>query len=208
MNRILRTSILVTMMSLCCVSLPAQSFGDLLKKASDGLNLGSTAKDYVSALLGKDKVTAEDLVGTWTYSEPVLVLESDQVLGKIGGAVMAQTAEKKLSSVMEKIGVKPGVVKMTFNSDGTYTCELNGHTIRGTYEVQNATLTLKKLNFTALSANVKKTGNSLQLAVQADKLLTLVSSLTSIVPEDGMLSTVTSLFKSYDGMQVGVKFEK
>lgn len=196
------------MMSLCCVSLSAQSFGDLLKKASDGLNLGSTAKDYVSALLGKDKVTAEDLVGTWTYSEPVLVLESDQVLGKIGGAVMAQTAEKKLSSVMEKIGVKPGVVKMTFNSDGTYTCELNGHTIRGTYEVQDATLTLKKLNFTALSANVKKTGNSLQLAVQADKLMTLVSSLTSIVPEDGMLSTVTSLFKSYDGMQVGVKFEK
>lgn len=196
------------MMSLCCVSLSAQSFGDLLKKASDGLNLGSTAKDYVSALLGKDKVTAEDLVGTWTYSEPVLVLESDQVLGKIGGAVMAQTAEKKLSSVMEKIGVKPGVVKTTFNSDGTYTCELNGHTIRGTYEVQDATLTLKKLNFTALSANVKKTGNSLQLAVQADKLLTLVSSLTSIVPEDGMLSTVTSLFKSYDGMQVGVKFEK
>lgn len=208
MNRILRTSILVTMMSLSSVSLSAQSFGDLLKKASDGLNLGSTAKDYVSALLGKDKVTAEDLVGTWTYSEPVLVLESDQVLGKIGGAVMAQTAEKKLSSVMEKIGVKPGVVKMTFNSDGTYTCELNGHTIRGTYEVQDATLTLKKLNFTALSANVKKTGNSLQLAVQADKLLTLVSSLTSIVPEDGMLSTVTSLFKSYDGMQVGVKFEK
>lgn len=208
MNRILRTSILVTMMSLSCVSLSAQSFGDLLKKASDGLNLGSTAKDYVSALLGKDKVTAEDLVGTWTYAEPVLVLESDQVLGKIGGAVMAQTAEKKLSSVMEKIGVKPGVVKMTFNSDGTYTCELNGHTIRGTYEVQDATLTLKKLNFTALSANVKKTGNSLQLAVQADKLLTLVSSLTSIVPEDGMLSTVTSLFKSYDGMQVGVKFEK
>ncbi len=208
MNRILRTSILVTMMSLCCVSLPAQSIGDLLKKASSGLNLGNTAKDYVSALLGKDKVTAEDLVGTWTYSEPVLVLESDQVLGKIGGAVMAQTAEKKLSSVMEKIGVKPGVVKMTFNSDGTYTCELNGHTIRGTYEVQDATLTLKKLNFTALSANVKKTGNSLQLAVQADKLLTLVSSLTSIVPEDGMLSTVTSLFKSYDGMQVGVKFEK
>ena len=196
------------MMSLCCVSLSAQSFGDLLKKASDGLNLGSTAKDYVSALLGKDKVTAEDLVGTWTYSEPVLVLESDQVLGKIGGAVMVQTAEKKLSSVMEKIGVKPGVVKMTFNRDGTYTCELNGHTIRGTYEVQDATLTLKKLNFTALSANVKKTGNSLQLAVQADKLLTLVSSLTSIVPEDGMLSTVKSLFKSYDGMQVGVKFEK
>ncbi len=208
MKRFLRASILTAVLSFCCVSLPAQSIGDLLKKASSGLNLGNTAKDYVSALLGKDKVTAEDLVGTWTYAEPVLVLESDQVLGKIGGAVMAQTAEKKLSSVMEKIGVKPGVVKMTFNSDGTYTCELNGHTIRGTYEVQDATLTLKKLNFTALSANVKKTGNSLQLAVQADKLLTLVSSLTSIVPEDGMLSTVTSLFKSYDGMQVGVKFEK
>lgn len=208
MKRFLRASILVTVMSFCCASLPAQSFGDLLKKASDGLNLGSTAKDYVSALLGKDKVAAEDLVGTWTYAEPVLVLESDQVLGQIGGAVMAQTAEKKLSSVMEKIGVKPGVVKMTFNRDSTYTCELNGHAIRGTYEVKDATLTLKKLNFTALSANVKKTGNNLQLAVQADKLLTLVSSLTSIVPEDGMFSTVTSLFKSYDGMQVGVKFEK
>ena len=63
MKRFLRASILVTVMSFCCASLPAQSFGDLLKKASDGLNLGSTAKDYVSALLGKDKVAAED----WAY---------------------------------------------------------------------------------------------------------------------------------------------
>lgn len=208
MKRFLRASILVTVMSLCCASLPAQSFGDLLKKASDGFNLGSTAKDYVSALLGKDKVAAEDLVGTWTYAEPVLVLESDQVLGKIGGAVMAQTAEKKLSSVMEKIGVKPGVVKMTFNADSTYTCDFNGRSLRGTYEVSDTTLTLKKFNFTTLSTNVKKTGNTLQLAVKADKLLTLISTITSLAPEGGLLSSATSLVNNYDGLQIGVKFTR
>ncbi len=208
MKQFLRISLFFVVLNLCSVSLSAQSLGDILKKASSGLNIGSTAKDYVSALLGKDKVEANDLAGTWTYKEPVLVLESDKVLGKIGGAVMANTAEEKLASVMEKVGIKPGVIKLTFNTDSTYTCELNGRSIRGTYEVKDATLTLKKLNFTTLSANVKRTGNSLQLAVEADKLLTLISSITSIIPEEGMLSTVTSLFKSYDGMQIGMKFEK
>ena len=51
----------------------------------------------------------------------------------------------------------------------SYVCTMNGRDIKGTYEVADTTLTLKKLNFTTLKSNVKKTGNTLQLSVDADK---------------------------------------
>ena len=38
--------------------------------------------------------------------------------------------------------------------------------------------------------------------------LTLISSITSIVPQDGLLSTATGLINNFDGMKIGVKFTK
>ena len=208
MRKILKAGLFVALFQVCCVSLPAQSLGDVLKKVASSSSVVETATDYVASLLGVSEVTAEDLVGTWTYSEPVLVLESDQILSKLGGTVAASTIEEKMASVLEKIGLSEGDVKLTFESGGKYACEFNGHSISGTYEVSDATLTLKKLNYTTLSANVKKTGSTLQLAVEADKLLTLVSSITSLAPSSSTLSTVTSLLNNYDGLQLGMKFTK
>ena len=167
----LRMFLSVALFGLFSMSASAQSFGDLLKKVTSGTSALSTAKDYVVSLLGTDKVTAADLSGTWSYSEPAVVFESENVVSKLGGAALAQSTEKQLASL-------------------------------------DTTLTLKKLNFTTLKSNVKKTGNTLQLSVDADKLLTLISSITSIVPQDGLLSTATGLINNFDGMKIGVKFTK
>lgn len=204
----LRMFLSVALFGLFSMSASAQSFGDLLKKVTSGTSALSTAKDYVVSLLGTDKVTAADLSGTWSYSEPAVVFESENVVSKLGGAALAQSTEKQLASLLEKIGLEAGKIQLTFNEDGSYVCTMNGRDIKGTYEVADTTLTLKKLNFTTLKSNVKKTGNTLQLSVDADKLLTLISSITSIVPQDGLLSTVTGLINNFDGMKIGVKFTK
>ncbi len=202
----------LALLSIFTMTASAQSIGDLLKKAASSVTSNSstveTVTGYVTSLLGTDKVTAKDIVGTWTYSEPALVFESDNVLNKLGGVALAETAENKLASTLNKVGVKSGSITLTFKSDNTYTCKMGGRSITGTYEVSNATLTLKKLNYTTLQTNIKKTGSTLQLAVEADKLLTLISSVSSVVPQQGVLSTVTSLVNSYDGLQVGLKFKK
>ena len=85
----LRMFLSVALFGLFSMSASAQSFGDLLKKVTSGTSALSTAKDYVVSLLGTDKVTAADLSGTWSYSEPAVVFESENVVSKLGGAALA-----------------------------------------------------------------------------------------------------------------------
>ena len=208
----MKRSFLKIVMTLLLTALPAAAgaqslLGGLLDKLSDKETSGSIG-DAISALLGKDEVKQNTLVGTWTYEGPAIVFESENIANKLGGKLLSSKGEDMLATQLEKVGMKPGVVSITFNADSTYTCQLGSKTTRGTYEVKDATLSLKKLNFTTLKTNAKVSGSELQLAVQADKILTLVSSLSNISGSNSMLSTVTNFMKGYDGMQVGVKFKK
>lgn len=186
----------------------AQSvLGGLLNKLGGGSGSGLIS-DAVSALLGTKKVEQSTLVGTWSYEGPALVFESENIANKLGGSLLSSKGEDLLSTQLEKIGLKPGGLEITFKSDSTYTCKLGGRNISGKYEVNDATLQLKKLNFTTLKANAKVTGSELQLAVEADKVLTLVSSLSNLAGSNSTLSAITGFMKGYDGMQVGMKFKK
>ena len=117
----LRMFLSVALFGLFSMSASAQSFGDLLKKVTSGTSALSTAKDYVVSLLGTDKVTAADLSGTWSYSEPAVVFESENVVSKLGGAALAQSTEKQLASLLEKIGLEAGKIQLTFNDEGSLT---------------------------------------------------------------------------------------
>lgn len=208
----MKRSFLKIVMTLLLTALPAAAgaqslLGGLLDKLSDKETSGAIG-DAISALLGKDEVKQNTLVGTWTYEGPAIVFESENIANKLGGKLLSSKGEDMLATQLEKVGMKPGVVSITFNADSTYTCQLGSKTTRGTYEVKDATLSLKKLNFTTLKTNAKVSGSELQLAVEADKILTLVSSLSNLSGSNSMLSTVTNFMKGYDGMQVGVKFKK
>lgn len=208
----MKRSFLKIVMTLLLTALPAAAgaqslLGGLLDKLSNKETSGGIG-DAISALLGKDEVKQNTLVGTWIYEGPAIVFESENIANKLGGKLLSSKGEDMLATQLEKVGMKPGVVSITFNADSTYTCQLGSKTTRGTYEVKDATLSLKKLNFTTLKTNAKVSGSELQLAVQADKILTLVSSLGNISGSNSMLSTVTNFMKGYDGMQVGVKFKK
>ena len=180
-----------------------------------GFGLGeASAQDLKSILSGVAKVVgnkvtekSNSIEGTWTFVGPDCKFESDNLLAKAGGEVAAKKVEDKMSGILSTLGFKEGTT-YTFNADSTYTCQLGSRTTSGTYEVNDATLSLKKLNFTTLKTNAKVSGSELQLAVQADKILTLVSSLSNLSGSNSMLSTVTNFMKGYDGMQVGVKFKK
>lgn len=208
----MKRSLLKIVMTLLLTALPAAAgaqslLGGLLDKLSNKETSGGIG-DAISALLGKDEVKQNTLVGTWTYEGPAIVFESENIANKLGGKLLSSKGEDMLATQLEKVGMKPGVVSITFNADSTYTCQLGSKTTRGTYEVKDATLSLKKLNFTTLKTNAKVSGSELQLAVEADKILTLVSSLSNLSGSNSMLSTVTNFMKGYDGMQVGVKFKK
>lgn len=179
----------------------------LLNKVT-GSEASSTIANAVTSILGSKKVSQSTLVGTWSYESPAIVFESDDIANKLGGSLLSSKGEELMSTQLKKLGVQPGKVVVTFNSDSTYTCKLGSKTTKGKYSVKDATLTLTKLGFTTMKTNVKVTGKEMQLAVEADKLLSLVSSFGNVAGSVSGLSSLTSFIKGYDGMQVGMKFQK
>lgn len=201
-------------------ALSAQSLGDILKKASSAVTSSSTTTSssstassllggLVTNLLGTSKVSKSNLVGTWDYTEPAIVFESSNIAGKLAGTALEKKAEKQLSSVLTTAGFTKGKVKLTFASDGTFTAALSGRTIEGTYKVSGSTISFSKTGLSTVKANASISGSTLQLAIDADKLSTVLNAATKVASSmSSTVSTLSSLLGSSDGMQLGMKFTK
>ncbi len=189
---------------------PSLSAQNILKNLGNALKDG-TVTDVVTSLIGTKEVGMNDIVGTWVYDSPSIVLESDDVLSKIGGTAITSKGEKYLEEAVTKCGLKSGAVSLTFNADSTYSCTFGGRQVKGTYSLEGANLTLKRQMGTRginVTANVNRLSKELQLAVKADKLLTLLESFSDKMKTNSSMSTFSSLLKKYKGMQAGLKFKK
>ena len=209
MKKILFKGFVLSALFVCAQGANAQLSG-LLDKAKSAISSGSAASDIVSSLIGTATVTTSNISGAWSYSKPAIAFESENLLSQAGGAAAASTIEDKLSSAVSKYGITAGKMILTFKSDGTFTCTVNGKSTSGTYKLSKATITLytAKLQKKTLSANVKISGSTLQITFKADKLLTFIQGLNTINASSSSLSTVSSLAKNFSGMQIGFKFSK
>lgn len=190
------------------VGMAQNVLGDLLGGLAGGSGAGSTVSNVVGALIGNKEVSQASLVGTWTYTEPAIAFQSQNVANQVGGALAAAQAEKKLGAALSKYGVTAGKVQLTFNEDGTYTCVIGKKKVSGKYTVSGSTISLTKTGIKSVKANVKLTGKELQLTADASKLLRLVQSLGNVAGNNTSLSTLTSLLSGFDGVNLGMKLKK
>ena len=178
---------------------------DKTKEYKDLFNKENVEK-VVSAVTGKNTV---DMTGTWSYTGAAIEFESDNLLMKAGGAVAATTAEAKLNEQLSKVGIKPGQMSFTFNADSTFNAKLGTKTLNGTY-MYNATekhVTMKFVRLINMNAKVNCTSGSMDLLFESDKLLKLITFLSS-KSSNATLKTISSLANSYDGMMLGFSLEK
>lgn len=185
--------------------------GSLLGTLSNGNGLGSLTENAASTikgwLTGTTAPTAAQLTGNWVYSEPAVKLESDNLLAQAGGTLIQNTAESKIKEQLEKFGFTSGTVTLTFNADSTYKCQMGNIPQSGQYSLNVNKMQLKSLLMT-VDATATISGNNLQLAVDADKILKLLESMGSLASQSTTISTLTKLLESYDGLQIGMKFTK
>ena len=82
-----------------------------------------TVVKILGSVLGQfyDTTTKTALVGNWTYDEPAIQFESENLLKKAGGAVASQGVADKLSPYFEMIGFKPGSISINLREDNTCT---------------------------------------------------------------------------------------
>ena len=168
--------------------------------------------NLLSSLLGSSTtVSKSDLWGTWNYTGTDCVFESENLLAKAGGAVAASKIEEQLNTHLAKVGISKGACSYTFNKDNTYTATIGKRTISGTYTLDSSKKTVKLTYLAGLgsmTAHVAKTGNTLSLLVDSDKLLTLVKGASVLSKGSSTLTTISQLLNNYDGMLVGIQLKK
>ena len=176
----------------------AQSLKDLFNK--------DNIEKVVNAVTGNKSI---DMTGTWTYTGSAIEFESDNFLKKAGGAAAASLAENKLDEQLAKIGIKDGQLSFTFTADSTFTSTIGKRSMQGTYSYDAATnqVQLKYLRLLNMNAKVNCTSNSMELLFNSDKLLKLITFLSS-KSSNTTLKTISSLADSYDGMMLGLELKK
>ena len=151
-------------------------------------------------LLGSN-TSQQSLVGSWTYSGPKIVFESENVLSQLGGQVITNSLESKLGDMLSKIGMKSGKSVLTLNRDGSCTLTRNGQTLNGTYVYDSST---NKLSMTGvlgvgqMTCTVSVQSGQLYMLFDTSGLLSIFSSLGS--KDSG---TFSSLLKNYNGLKLG-----
>lgn len=146
--------------------------------------------------------------GTWKYTEPAIVFESNSALQNIGGKAVSSAIEKKLQQQLEKYGIKKGTMTMAFTKDGKFTQTIGTKKLTGTYTVDGKNVVLKYGGTTKqLIGTTQVDGNSLLIVTDATKLLSYVKLLGNLSGSTS-LKAATSLLGSMKGMEVGFRLQK
>ena len=167
----------------------AQSIKDLFNKEN--------IEKAVNAVTGK---STADMTGTWSYTGSAIEFESDNLLQKAGGAVAATAAEKKLDEQLAKVGI---------NADSTFSAKVGQKSMKGSYSYDASTqkVNLKFAKLIGMNAKVNATSTTMDLLFESDKLLKLITFLSS-KSSNSTLKSIGSLANSYDGMMLGFSLQK
>ena len=185
--------------------------------ASAQIDLGNLGKVVSSAIggeagsiiSGKNNVSKENIVGTWSYQQPSISFESSDLLKQAGGQLTSAAIEKKLAAQFAKVGITPGKFLVTFGSDDKFSTIKDGvATTSGTYALSGS-----KITFSYLEGSAKITGyaqmknGTLSISFDSSKVIDVMSKMSKY-SANTTLSTISSLAGSFNFMKTGVALSK
>lgn len=176
---------------------------------ADAQDLKSILTGVAKAVVGDKATTSSSIIGTWKYVGPQCQFESESLLAKAGGEVAAKEVEEKMQTVYDKVGMSG--CEYTFNEDGTYSYTLKKRKISGTYtfDDQEKTITMKGKLGVKTVAHVTVTGNDMSLVFNADKLMSVLKTITGAASKvNSTAATINSVAGSYDGLMLGFDLKK
>jgi hypothetical protein len=169
---------------------------------------GTGVVNAISSVIGLDKVKAQNLIATWSYSAPGCAFTSENLLAKAGGEVAAVQIEEKLLPYYKQVGITSGNTFITFNEDGTFTSKIAGTPFSGKYTFDEASqkITLKGL-LLSVNCYAKKEINGISILFEAKKLLTVLQTMSAMSGNKD-LQTIGDLSKNYEGVRVGFDMKR
>jgi hypothetical protein len=162
----------------------------------------------ITSVIGLDKVSAQSLIGSWSYSGPGCAFTSENLLAKAGGEVAAAQIEEKLLPYYQQVGISANNTQITFNQDGTFSSRIAGTNFSGTYTFDEASQQIKlKGMLLSINCYTKRELNGISILFEAKKLLTVLQTMSAL-SGNANLQTIGELSKNYDGVRVGFDMKR
>jgi len=183
----------------CMLAISCGNMSQVLGAMTNGTGITNA----ISSVIGLDKVSAQNLVGSWKYSGPGCAFTSKNLLAKAGGEVAAVQIEEKLLPYYQKVGISSSNTYITFGQDGKFSSKIAGTPFSGTYTFNESTQQIQlKGMLLSINCYAKKESKGISVLFEAKKLLTVLQTM-SAMSGNSSLQTIGELSKNYDGVRVG-----
>lgn len=189
----------------------AQGLGDILKGLGGNSGIGDMVGGLIEGVFTKSDLTVADLAGSYVSEGPAISFKSDNFLQKAGGMAGAAAIEAKLKPYYQQYGLTG--MTLDVDKDGNYTMGVKGIKINGTITKNESdgtfdfNITVVSMKLGKFTAFVEKSGSTLKLMFDADKLMKLVSAIAKFTG-NSIASTLGSILESYDGACIGFKMQQ
>ena len=173
-----------------------------------GIDGASTVTNILTDVLGINKISETNLVGSWKYYQPGCGFTSDNLLAKAGGEVAAAKVKSQLQPTYQSLGISSSNTYLTFSEDHSFTGKVAGTALSGTYtyDASKGQITLKTMLF-SINGFVNTTSNGISLLFESKKLLNILQ-VVGAASGNATLSTVSEISKSYDGIRLGFEMSR
>lgn len=178
--------------------------GNILGATANGETLGNV----LTSVLGIDRITQKNLIGTWKYKGPGCAFTSENALAKAGGEIAATQVKEKMASQYSKLGFTASNTYISFENNGVFSAKIDGKSISGKYTYDEKTgevqLTTLLLNATG---HIKRNTDGIGLLFESKKVLTLIQTLAAMSSNE-TVNAIGNISKNYDGVRVGFDLTK
>ena len=178
--------------------------GDIFGAVTNGTTIGNV----ITSVIGLDKVTQQQIQGTWKYKGPGCAFSSEQALAKAGGEIAAVQVEEKLKPYYDNLKITAGNTWFTFNEDQSFKAQVAGKSISGTYTLneKDGQMTLKTLLF-SINGYAKREVGGISILFESKKLLTIFQAIAAISGNQA-LEGIGEISKNYDGVRIGFDLKR
>ena len=212
----------LTIIFACSGTVNAQNdLGDFIKglavhsqKSNDNTNDDKKDKtdkflEGLSNIFNKNKIAKEDdLVGTWKFSGPAIIFDSDKALNKMGGKIATQRMEERITELLNKYDLFKSAMELTFDSDKNFVQTYKKLKLKGTYSVEDKNVILKYAGkYEQLVGDTQIDGKNLVIVMDIDKLNEHLIGLAQLSP-DPKAQMICKLLSSIKNVKCGMRFEK
>ena len=169
---------------------------------------GTGVANAITSVIGLDKVSAQNLIGTWKYSAPGCAFTSENLLAKAGGEVAAVQIEEKLLPYYQQVGLSSGNTYITFNQDGTFSSKIAGTNFSGnyTFDEKSQQIKLKGILF-SINCYTKRELNGISILFEGKKLLSVLQTMAALSGRTD-IQAIGEISKQYDGVRVGFDMKR